>query len=81
MHLVVSISDHPDFISDNFQILTVRHAHSASTIAGQKNLGPPAVVRQQEVPDVLTELVVVYIGSQCGPGLTVEDQTLVIDGT
>ena len=33
------------------------------------------------MPDVLTELVVVNIGSECGPGLTVEYQTLVIDGT
>ena len=81
MHLVVSISDEADFLSDSFQILTVRHAHSDSALAGQKNLGSPAVVRQQEVPDVLAELVVVNIGSQCGPGLTVEDQTLVIDGT
>ena len=81
MHLVVSISDEADFLSDSFQILTVRHAHSDSALAGQKNLGSPAVVRQQEVPDVLAELVVVNMGSQCGPGLTVEDQTLVIDGT
>ena len=81
MHLVVSISDLPDFVSDSLQILRVWHHHSDSSLTGQKNLWTPAVVCEQEVPDILTELVVVNIGSQCGPGLTVEDQTLVIDGT
>ena len=81
MHLVISISDQPDFISDRLQILRVRHAHPDPSLAGQENLGPSTVVREQEVPNVLTELVVVNIGPQCGPGLAVENQTLVIDGT
>ena len=81
MHLVISISDQPDFISDCLQILRVRHADSYPSLAWQEDLGTPTVVRQQKVPDVLTELVVVNIGPQCGPGLTVENQTLVIDGT
>ena len=81
MHLVVSLSDQPDFLSDSLQILRVRLTHSDSALAGQKNLRCSTVVEEEEVPDVLTELVVVNIGSQCGPRLTVEDQTLVIDGT
>ena len=81
MHLVVSVSDLPDFLSDSLQILRVRLAHSDSSLAGQENLGASSVERQQEVPDALTELVVVNIGSQSGPGLTVEDQSLVIDRT
>ena len=81
MHLVVSISDLPDFVSDSFQILRVGHHHSDPSLTGQENLGTPAVVCEEEVPDILAELVVVNIGSQSGPGLTVEDQTLIIDGT
>ena len=81
MHLVVSISDLPDFVSNSFQILRVWHHHSDSSLTGQKNLWTTAVVCEQEVPDILAELVVVNIGSQSGPGLTVEDQTLVVDGT
>ena len=71
MHLVVSVSDLPDFLSDSLQILRVRLAHSDSSLAGQKNLRATAVERQQEVPYVLTELVVVHVGSERGASLTV----------
>ena len=71
MHLVISISDLSDFLPHSLEILRVRLAHSDSSLAGQKNLRATAVERQQEVPDVLTELVMVHIGSERGASLTV----------
>ena len=71
MHLVISISDLSDFLPHSLEILRVRLAHSNSSLAGQKNLWATAVERQQEVPDVLTELVVVNIRSERGASLTV----------
>ena len=63
MHLVISISDLSDFLPHSLEILRVRLAHSDSSLAGQENLGTSSIERQQEVPDALTELVVVNIGS------------------
>ena len=71
MHLVISISDLSDFFPHSLEILRVRLAHSDSSLAGQKNLRATAVERQQEVPNIFTELVVVHIGSERGASLTV----------
>ena len=80
MHLIISVSDFSDFLRDGVKVLTVRHCHPHTALAGQENLRAPSIEGEEETPDLLTELVVVHVGSESGPGLPVEDEALVVDG-